>query len=82
MAKLASATVVEDGTWRLLQFLHKSAPTTRMVGIPDVEVCGAFKTMYQSNATRRSDWIFSTPEGQVTWYELFVLANEISERRR
>ena len=66
LTKLASAEVVEDDTWRLLRYLRKSSPTTRMVGIPDVEIRDAFKTIYQSNATRRPDWIFSTAEGRGT----------------
>lgn len=35
LARLASGQVVEDDTWRLLRFLQKPSPTTRMVGIPD-----------------------------------------------
>ena len=61
LAKLASSPVVEDDTWRLLKFLQRSEPTAKMVGIPDREIRDAFSTIYQSNCTRRSDWVFSTP---------------------
>jgi hypothetical protein len=67
LAKLASSSVVEDDTWRLLKFLQRSEPTARLVGIPDHEVRDAFATIYQSNPVRRSDWVFSTPSKGKQW---------------
>lgn len=63
LARLASGQVVEDDTWRLLRFLQKPSPTTRMVGIPDREIRDAFSAIYQSNRTRRLDWVFSATQG-------------------
>jgi hypothetical protein len=64
LTRLSPAAVVEDDTSRLLRFLQTSSPTTKMVGIPDVEIRDAFQTIYQSNRVRRADGIFSTKEGR------------------
>ena len=63
LTKLASSQVVEADSWRLVKHLRKTAPTAKMVGIPDEEVRDTFSTIYQSNRVRRADWSLSATPG-------------------